>query len=101
MSCMCTGRCKYPPYTCSGSGTYHIPVEIIPGQMAVGHTSLQSQGCVCPAGANLTCQSPTCPRKPWSVVSAAIAKDPQQQEAPADIWEEAFGIKLTPKDPQL
>lgn len=40
-------RCDGPQY---GYGRVELP--------------LSTQGCICPAGANVQCQNPICPRKP-------------------------------------
>jgi hypothetical protein len=46
------------------------PTQTTPPQM-LGRITLppNQPGCICPPGANLTCQAPMCPRKPISGVA--------------------------------
>jgi hypothetical protein len=37
------------------------------------NTPARAQGCICPAGANLTCQAPLCPRKPYPSGAGSVA----------------------------
>ena len=63
MACACTGRCKVWPFTCSG-----VPDMSGTGAFTVYPIAPQVQGCICPPTSEKTCESPTCPRKPfrWS-----------------------------------
>jgi hypothetical protein len=44
--------------------SYHWPAMIpVPPAQYPGYGKVASHGCVCPAGAEKTCQGPLCPRK--------------------------------------
>jgi len=65
-ACYCTGRCKMPPYTCSGYAPeteWRHPFGRHPlTSPYIGMESVQ-QGCICPPTSEKTCESRTCPRK--------------------------------------
>lgn len=42
-----------------------------PSPDVVGAQPVTQVGCICPPGANETCQNPTCPRRNWSNFSIA------------------------------
>jgi hypothetical protein len=61
----CQGHCGWPRY-----GYYAAP---------------QPQGCICPPTSEKTCQSPTCPRKPWrGTASGTLTVGGDVKQAPGD-----------------
>ena len=49
------------------NGRYVRRHDLGPVQPKVGRVEPAQHGCICPPGAEKTCQGPTCPRRPWGL----------------------------------
>lgn len=81
-ACLCTGRCRIPPYTCTGNAPNANPWWSGP---TVFPASIM-QGCICPPTSEKTCESRICPRKDQfkhaqSEMQAAMERAQKAQKA--------------------
>lgn len=64
MACACTGACRRPPYRCGGGAPLPDDFTFPPARFP-SHWPAQPivLGCVCPVGAEKTCEGVMCPRR--------------------------------------